>query len=118
MEKKVENLMRKFLSLNRTSTRSITCERLKAVEIEGICLEELDAGATDGRGELLGDGVHGVPEACHPQAVVRVHPSGRPVVLIAEHTQIQSPNHTKSDASLCPRGGRCVPCNRSDLPTC
>lgn len=52
----------------------LTSKGLEAVEIEGVGLEELDPGASDGRGELLGDGVHRVPQARHPQAVVRVHP--------------------------------------------
>lgn len=57
---------------------------LEAVQIERVGLEELDPGASDGRGQLLRDGVHGVPQARHSQAVVRVHPARRSVILVED----------------------------------
>lgn len=45
------------------------------MEIKGIGLEKLDAGAAEDRRQLLRDRVHRVPQARHSQAVVRVHPS-------------------------------------------
>lgn len=61
----------------------VTGEGLEAVEIESVRLEELDARAAYCRRELLGDGVHRVPQARQTQAVVRVHPARRSIVLHA-----------------------------------
>lgn len=74
-------------------------------------MEEVDAGAGRGGGELLGDGVHGVPEGGDPEAVVGVHPPRRSVILVED----QTPRFVDDEQAV-NRRHRLVGRNSSSLP--
>lgn len=61
--------------------REGTSERLKAVEVKGVSLKEINACAAQGGRELLRDGMHGMPKTCQPQAVVGIETPRRSIVL-------------------------------------
>ena len=58
-----------------------TCQGLEAMKIEIMGLQEVNAITARGRGELLGDSMHWMPETCQSETVIGVHPPCWTIVL-------------------------------------
>ena len=58
------------------------CERLKAVQVKCVRLQELYTCAAWRRGQLRGNGMQGVPAAIEPQYPVRNYPADKESCLL------------------------------------